>query len=116
MTLSAAYSKSMPWAARPPAAIRVEPNTAAPIDFFTLRSSSVEWFGRLWHGAPLSLGDAHSAAPPNRVSIAPLVVRSCASVANDLVFFARQMHRSEVEGQLVDLAVEGKRYLVVQVV
>ena len=50
------------------------------------------------------------------MAIFRLVSGSGESVLNDLMFLARQLYRPELEGQLVDLAVEAERHLVVLVV
>src|SRR5260370_41084628 len=56
ITLSAASSTSMPWAATAPATISAEPNTATPNDLFTLRSSSYCW-SRVFEGRRCEGGD-----------------------------------------------------------
>src|SRR4051794_17971497 len=114
MTLLAAASTSMPWAATAPATTMAATNTATPVGLLMLRSSSFEW---------LSARESASLVTPRGrrhlyrlVRRSGLIVRSGSRLPHLRLLRSRQMRRSKVERHIVDLAVEPKWHLIVLVV
>src|SRR3954454_14589058 len=106
MTLLAAASTSMPWAATAPATTAAAANTTTPVGLLMVRSSSFEWLS--------ARESASLVAPRGRrhlyrlVQQSVLVVRSGSRFPRLRLFRSRQMRRSKIERHIVDLAVEPK--------
>src|SRR5947209_2554585 len=114
MTLLAAASTSMPWAAAPPAITVAKTNVKIPVGLFMSCSSSFECV--MGREPAAEVASQPAATVTVRFGWSALIVRSGSRLPHLHLFRNRQTRRSEIEGHVVELAVEPKWHLVVLIV